>query len=337
MKTKVGVTLLLIAALVLGLVACSPQGGSSAGSGKIKIGVSLPTLREERWAVDYRGFVEAAERLGIDVVIQVADNNAARQQSQVENMITQGVKVLIIAPHDAVAAKQLVEIAHREKIPVIAYDRPITDGGADLYICVNQFDIGRIMGQHIWDNAPQGNIVFLKGDASDDTVYPMAEGTMSVLKPRLDSGEYRIVMEQFVVDWEPANALRLMEQALTANNNNIQGVIAPNDGTAGGVIQALGAQGLAGRVPVTGQDCETDAIKRIIDGTQGMTILYDNLRMSEAALQAAVSLANKGPSGATGTDSDGTPLLDFPPVEITRNNYRQALIDTGLMDEDDLH
>jgi D-xylose transport system substrate-binding protein len=154
---------------------------------------------------------------------------------------------------------------------------------------------------------------------------------MSVLKPRIDSREYTIVMDQFVVDWEPANALRLMEQALTANNNNIAGVIAPNDGTAGGVIQALAAQGLAGRVPVTGQDCEVDALERIGAGTQGMTILYDNLRMSEAALQAAVRLVNKQPSGATGKDDDGTPMLDFPPVEVTRNNYRQ------IMDEYDLH
>ena len=334
MKTKLGVTLLLIAALVLGMVACTP--GGNKGTGKMKIGVSLPTLREERWAVDYRGFVESAERLGIDVIIQIADNNAARQQSQVENMITQGVKALIIAPHDAVAAKQLIEMAHKEKIPVIAYDRPITNGNADLYICVNQFDIGKAMGQYIWDNVPKGNIVFLKGDAADDTVYPMAEGTMSVLQPRIASGDYKIVMEQFVVDWEPANALRLMEQALTANNNNIQGVIAPNDGTAGGVIQALAAQGLAGKVPVSGQDSEVDAIKRIIEGTQGMTILYDNLKMSDAALQAAVRLANKEPSGATGKDTDGTPLLDFPPGIVNKNTYRQLLIDSGLISEDDL-
>ena len=322
------IAFVMLALLVIGSVVFTACGKDS---GKIKIGVSIPTLREERWAVDYRGFVEAAEKLGIDVVIQVADNNAARQQSQVENMITQGVKALIIAPHDAVAGKQLVQIAHKEKLPVIAYDRPITDGGADLYICVNQFEIGKLMGQHIWNNVPKGNLVFLKGDASDDTVYPMADGSMSVLKPRIDSGDYKIVMEQFVVDWEPANALRLMEQALTANNNNIAGVIAPNDGTAGGVIQALAAQGLAGKVPVTGQDCEVDALERIGAGTQGMTILYDNLRMSEAALQAAVNLVNKQASGATGTDDDGTPMLSFPPVEVTRNNYRQ------IMDEYDLH
>jgi D-xylose transport system substrate-binding protein len=335
MKTKVLVTLLVVAALIFGLTGC-PAKQSQASGGKIKIGVSLPTLREERWAVDYRGFVEAGERHGVDVIIQVADNNAARQQSQVENLITMGVKVLIIAPHDAQAAKQLIQIAHTEKIPVLAYDRPITNGNADLYLAVDQFELGKLMGKHIWDNVPSGNLVFLKGDASDDTVYPMADGTMSVIKPRVDNGTYKIVMDQFVVDWEPANALKLMENALTANKNQIAGVIAPNDGTAGGVIQALAAQRLAGKVPVTGQDCEVDAIKRIVAGTQGMTVLYDNLRMSDAAVEAAIRLAKGQASGATGKDTDGTPYMAFQPTEINKNNYRSVLFDYGILSESDL-
>jgi len=325
--------------IVFALMVCGSMlyAGGGKQDGKMKIGVSLPTLREERWVEDYNGFMDAMEKFGVEVIIQVADNNAARQQSQVENMITQGIKALIIAPHDAVAAKQLIRLAHKEKIPVIAYDRPITGGGADLYIETDQLEIGKAMGKHIWDNVPRGNLVFLKGDASDNTVYPMAEGTMSVIQPRIASGDYKIVMDQFVVDWDPANALRLMEQALTANSNNIQGVIAPNDGTAGGAIQALAAQGLAGRVPVTGQDCELDAIKRIIAGTQGMTILYDNAGMSNAAVEAAIKLANGQPSGATGKVEDGTPVLGFAPMVIDRNNYRRLLIDSGRINEGDLH
>jgi len=278
-----------IVLIVFALIVCGSMlyaGGAKQKDGKMKIGVSIATLREERWVEDYNGFLDAQEKLGVEVIIQVADNSAARQQAQVENMITQGVKALIIAPHDAVAARQLVQIAHKEKIPVIAYDRPITNGGADLLIETDQLEIGKAMGRFIWDNVPRGNLVFLKGDAADDTVYPMSDGTLSVIQPRITSGDYRIVMDQFVVDWEPSNALRLMEQALTANSNNIQGVIAQNDGIAGAVIQALAAQGLAGRVPVTGQDAEIDAIQRIIAGTQGMTILYDNAGMSMAAVEA---------------------------------------------------
>ena len=311
--------LLVILTIVVGAVFA----GGSKDSGKMKIGVSLPTLREERWVEDYNGFQDAQEKLGVEVIIQVADNNAARQQAQVENMITQGVKALIIAPHDAVAARQLVQMAHKEKIPVIAYDRPITNGGADLYIETDQFAIGKFMGQYIFDNVPRGNLVFLKGDAGDDTVYPMADGTMSVLKPRLDNGTYKIVMDQFVVDWVNANALRLMEQALTANNNDIQGVIAQNDGIAGAAIQALAAQGLSGRVAVTGQDAEADALQRIASGTQGMTILYNNAGMSLAAVENAIKLINKQTINTTGKADDGTPILGFPPVFIDSKNVSQ--------------
>ena len=320
--------------LILGLIAGSFT-ACKDDSGKIKIGISLPTQREERWTIDYRGFIQAAEALDVEVIIQIADNDAALQLRQVENMITMGVQALIIAPHDAGAARQLIQIAHAENIPVIVYDRPVSGGNADLYICVNQFEIGRAMGQYIWDNVPSGNLVFLKGDAQDNTVYPLAEGAKYVLQPRLDSGEYNIVMEQFVVGWEPARAMRLVEQALTVNRNNIQGVIAPNDGTAGGIIQALAAEGLAGIVPVTGQDAEIGAIQRILAGTQGMTILYDNFAMAEAALQAAVRIINGEDSGATSEDEDGTPMLDFQPVKITKDNW-QLLIERGLITEDDL-
>jgi len=325
--------------IVLALIVCSSMlfAGGGKQAGKMKIGVSIPTLREERWVEDYNGFLDAQEKFGVEIIIQVADNNAARQQSQVENMITQGVKALVIAPHDSVAARQLVTLAHKEKIPVISYDRPITNGGADLYIETDQFAIGKAMGQYIFDNVPRGNIVILKGDASDDTVYPMMDGSMSLLQPRVNSGDYRIVMDQFVVDWDPANALRLMEQALTANSNNIQGVLAQNDGIAGAAIQALAAQGLAGRVAVSGQDAEVDAIQRIIAGTQGMTILYDNAGMSMAAVEQAIRLANKQPVTTTGKADDGTPVLGFPPTVVDRNNYRQVMLESGRMSEDALH
>ena len=310
--------LLVLLALVVG--SSMLFAGGSKDSGTMKIGVSIPTLREERWVEDYNGFLDAQEKFGVDIIIQVADNSAARQQAQVENMITQGVKALVIAPHDAVAARQLVQMAHKEKIPVIAYDRPITNGGADLYIETDQLEIGKAMGRYIFNSVPRGNLVFLKGDASDDTVYPMEDGTMSILQPRISSGDYSIVMNQFVVDWEPANALRLMEQALTANRNNIQGVIAQNNGIAGAAIQALAAQGMAGRVPVSGQDAEVDALQRIIAGTQGMTILYDNEGMAMAAVENAIKLANKQAPTTTGKSDDGTPVLGFPPTVIDRNN-----------------
>ena len=330
---------IVLALLVCGAVVFAGGSKQNAG-GKIKIGVALPTLREQRWSLDYNGFLAAADEAGVEVIIQVADNNAARQQSQCENLITMGAKVLIVAPHDEGAAKNIVDMAHKSGVPVISYDRLVGNANVDLYVTFDQWRIGNLMGEYMNSNLDRGNIIFLKGDPGDSTCVPLKEGAMAAIKSKVDSGAYRIVSEQDCRDWEPNEALKHTENALTANNNNIQGVIAPNDGTAGGVIQALAAQGLAGKVIVTGQDCETDAVKRIIAGTQSMTVFFDCGEMSKAALQAAVKIANKQDPGATGKENDGTfnvPTLEFPATAITKDNYRSILINGGFMSEDDLN
>jgi D-xylose transport system substrate-binding protein len=336
MKTKAVVTLLLTAVLVLGLAGCAPKEEAQADDGKIMIGISLPTQREERWVTDRTGFERAAAAAGIEIALQIADNDASRQQSQCENLIAQGVDVLILAPHDGDAAKNIVDMAHAANIPVISYDRLATNANVDLYATFDQFRIGYLMGDYMNTHLESGNIVFLKGDPGDSTCVFLRDGAMSAIQGKVDSGAYKIVMEQDCRDWEAREALRHMENALTANNNNIQGVIAPNDGTAGGVIQALASQGLEGRVIVTGQDCETDAIKRIIAGTQSMTVFFDCSKLAEAAFSAAVKIANGQDPGANGTTNDGTydvPVLQHPAEQVTKDNYKSLLIDTGLRNE----
>ena len=329
--------LLLGASLLLSFAACKPKGAQD--SGKLKIGISLPTQREQRWVWDKEGFEAAAKAMGdVEILVQIADNNAARQQSQCENLITQGVKVLILAPHDEGAAKNIVDIAREAGVPVISYDRLVANANVDLYVTFDQFRIGYAMGEYLANNLESGNIVFLKGDPGDSTCIPLAAGAKAAMQAKLDSGAYTIVLEQDCMDWEPSAALKHMEQALTLTNNNVQGVIAPNDGTAGGVIQALAAQGMAGNVIVTGQDCETDAVKRIIEGTQSMTVFFDCKEMAAAALQAAVRIANGENAGAAGTEDDGSfavPVLPFPVVQITGDNYRSQLIDTKFFKEAD--
>jgi D-xylose transport system substrate-binding protein len=337
MKQNKAAALLLGAAVLVGLAACTPK--TEAGSGKLKIGISLPTQREQRWVLDRAGFEKAAAAAGIEIAIQIADNDAARQQSQCENLIAQGINALIVAPHDGDAAKNIAEMAREAKIPVICYDRLIFNANVDLYVTFDQFRIGYLMGEYMAAHLDQGNIVFLTGDPGDNTCVYLREGAMSAIQPKIDSGDYTIVLEQECRDWQASEALKHVENALTLTNNNIQGVIAPNDGTAGGVIQALAAQGLAGKVIVTGQDSETDAIKRIIEGTQSMTVFFDVRDLSRAALGAAVKLAQGQDSGATGSENDGTftvPVLEFPPAQVTRDNYHALLIDSGYMQATDL-
>ena len=307
--------------------------GGSKDSGMM-IGISLPTQREQRWVVDYTGFLQAAEKAGVKVVIQVADNNAARQQSQCENLITMGAKALIVAPHDEGAAVNIVNMAHKAKVPVVSYDRQIGSPDIDLLATFDQYRIGYAMGEYMANHLDRGNILFLKGDPGDSTCVPLAQGAKDAMKAKLSSGAFVIVAEQDCIDWEPSAALKHTENALTANRNNIQGVIAPNDGTAGGAIQALAAQGLAGKVIVTGQDCETDAVKRIIEGTQSMTVQFDCMAMSAGALDAAIRLANGVKNVGEFNEEYGVKTLIYDVINIDKTNWRW-LIEAGFFNESD--
>jgi len=332
MKRKLA--LLLAAAMVFGLC-----GIVTAGDEGITIGISLPTQREERWVLDKEGFEKAAEAAGIAYSIQIADNNAGRQQDQCENLLSRGISALIVAPHDEEAAKNIVEMAHKEGVPVISYDRLIANAEVDLYVTFDQYYIGWLMGSYLNEHLESGNIVFLKGDPGDSTCVPLAQGAKDAIAEKLESGAYTIVLEQDCRDWEPSEALKHMENALTLTDNNIQGVIAPNDGTAGGVIQALAAQGLAGKVIVTGQDSEADAIVRVIAGTQSMTVFFDTREMSAAAFEAAVKMAKGEDPGASGFEFNGlidVPTLQFPAEQVTPETYYALLIESGYMSEEDL-
>ena len=333
-------TLALAALMALSLAACNsaapaPTGGTSGqetasdtSGEKIKIGISLPTQREERWVLDKEAFERVAGELGIEALIQIADNDAGRQQSQCENLISQGIKALIIAPHDADAAANIAVLAKEAGIPIISYDRLVQNAEIDLYVTFDQYKIGQLMGEYVARNVESGNIVVLSGDPGDPTCIPLKQGAMDAIKSKIDSGAYKIVMEQECKDWEPKEALKHAENALTANNNDIAAFIAPNDGTAGGIIQALAAQGLDGKVVVTGQDAEEDAVARVIEGTQSMTVYFNCAEMAEATLRATVRILD-GKSysdlGRTGTEFNGkidVPTLEFPPYELNKDNYK---------------
>lgn len=306
---------------------------------ELKIGISLPTQREERWVWDKENFEKVAEEMGVSLAIQIADNDAAKQQSQCENLLAQGIDVLIIAPHDGKAAGNIVEKAHEAGVKVISYDRLAENCDVDLYITFDSVKVGEIQGEWLMSKVPSGNIVVLAGDAGDSCAALYNQGAMNIIQPRVDSGEINIVYSQQVKDWQPSEALKHMENALTANNNDIQGVLAPNDGTAGAVIQALAAQGLEGKVPVTGLDGEVAAAKRILEGTQGMTVFGDIRELGKAAMEAAVKVAKGEDPGANNKYNNGkidVPSVAIGSVLVEKDNLKQVLVDSGFIKEEDL-
>lgn len=329
-----------LAAIALALAALlSATPALAAG---IKIGLSLPTQREERWVKDKVAMEAAAKQAGVDLRIQVTDNDAGKQVAQCENLISQGIKVLILAPHDASSASVIIAKAAKAGIKVISYDRLVTDSPLDYhYLSFDNVKVGELQGEFITKRVPKGNYLVLAGSPTDNNAKLFREGAMKFIKPLADKGDIKIVMDQFVKDWQPSEAQKLCEQALTGAQNKIDAVLAPNDGTAGGCIQALAAQGLAGKVPITGQDAELAGAIRIVQGTQSMTIFKDTRELGKKAVEMAVALANGQPIDTQGrTVNNGkkdVPSVLLTPFVVTRENLDRLLVESGYLPKEKVY
>lgn len=262
---------------------------------KTKIGFAMATVKEERWQRDQTAFDEYCKKVGVECVITVADNKAEKQANDVDNLLTQGVDVLVIAPHDATQAASMVDKAKAKGVPVISYDRLINSDKIDAYISHQVPVIGQKMAEYALQKVPKGNYVMVYGGSTDNNAIILKNEMLKVLKPAVDKGDIKIVADQHATDWKPEEALKIVENALTQNSDNINCVVASNDGTAGGAIAALEKKGLAGKVVVTGQDAEKAALQRIAEGKQSMTIYKSITQLASAAVDAAIKLAKKEP------------------------------------------
>ena len=280
--------------------AAASAGGSVAAGGCI-VGVSWNNYQEERWAKWDEPAIKAAVAAGNGKYISSdAKSSAATQTTDVENLISQGAKVLIILAQDDQAIKSSVTTAAAAGIPVIAYDRLIEDKSV-FYVTFDNVEVGRMQARAIFAAKPTGNYVFIKGNAADANAKFLKSGMDEILKDAIASGAIKNVGETFTDSWKPALAQTEMEQFLTANDNKVDAVLSENDGMAGGVIAALTAQGLQGKVPVSGQDGDQAALNRVALGTQTVDVWKDSRILGKTAGEAAMQLcANKDVTKVTG-------------------------------------
>ncbi|MFC5463041.1 D-xylose ABC transporter substrate-binding protein [Massilia niabensis] len=266
------------------------SGQASADAANPKIGFSIDDLRLERWARDRDYFVAAAGQLGAKVYVQSADASEQKQIAQIENLIARGVDALVIVPYNATVLANAIREAKKAKIKVISYDRLILNADVDAYVSFDNKAVGQMQAQALVTARPKGNYYLLGGAPTDNNAKLLREGQMAVLQPLVDKGDIKIVGKQWVKDWSPAEAMSIVENALTANANRIDAVVASNDATAGGAIQALAAQKLAGRVPVSGQDADIAAVRRVTAGSQAMTVYKPLKTIAGSAARLAVQL-----------------------------------------------
>ena len=315
---------------------------TEASGEAVTIGVSWNNYNEERWAKSDEPAIQAAlDEAGASYISSDAGSSETQQLADVENLISQGADAIIILAQDGTAILPAVQSAIEQGVPVVAYDRLIEDAGA-LYITFDNVEVGRMQASVIQELVPEGNYVFIKGNQADANADFLRGGQEEVLQEALDAGDIVNVGESYTDNWDPAIAQRNMEQILIQNDNDVDAVVASNDGTAGGVVAALEAQGLAGEVPVSGQDGDAAALNRIALGTQSVSVWKDARELGRAAGEAAVLLAQgtpleEIPNTVTFESPDGNELISIllEPIPITEDNL-DVVIDAEWITQEEV-
>ena len=346
MRHKKTILVCLLFALCL-VSACVSGTQTSDGGGRKKkgpndpivIGFSMDTLKEERWQRDKELVLQRCKEVGAKCDVLVADGNDAVQVNQSESLLTQGVDVLIVAPHNGEIAASIVEAAHRQGVPVISYDRLIRTSDVDLYVSHQVVKIGEMQGNYALQHVPKGNYVLIGGSPTDNNAILLHQGQMNILKPAIDRGDIKVVSDQYAKEWRADEALRIAEDALTKTNNDIQAIVASNDGTAGGAVSALPPP-LVGKVLVTGQDAALDAVQRIVEGRQTMTIYKPIKPLAFSAVDSAVKLARGEKVETKETVNNGkkdVPAILQEPIVVDKSNVLQTVIKEGYHKLEDVY
>jgi D-xylose transport system substrate-binding protein len=335
-----------------GLVSC-------AGAGKTKIGLSFSDFATERWKNEADLMTKLLKDKGYDVIVQEAAHDVKAQNDQIDNMVSQGVKGLIVIAEDGDAAVTSVDAAAKAGVKVIAYDRLIKTQSIAAYISFDNVEVGRqealgvmtalgIPGSTKWTAENPAKIVLSGGSPTDNNAVLVRQGQMEVIQPYLDQGIITIVADQWVDNWDPATAEKMMENILTAQQNKVDGVIASNDGTALGELQAMKAQGLAGTVPISGQDATADGCNSIVKGEQTVSVYKDIRLLSPMAVdmmdkllkgQTIEGLKSFTLAALTNDNTKtGNVMANFlPVVQITKDNVYQEIVVSCFQPYDDVY
>ncbi len=334
------------------------EGAAATTGEKVKIGLSFSDFATERWKneeVILRGLLEAK---GYEVLSQEANQDVKLQNDQIDNMVSQGVKGLIIVAQDGDAVVTSVDKAADAGVAVVAYDRLIKSPKIAGYISFNNVEVGRqqadgvmkALGIDTWDVAANGpaRVVKLGGSPTDNNAILFRQGQDEIVNPLVEAGTVEVVADQWVENWDAANALKLMENILTGANNDVDAVVASNDGTALGALQALKAQGLAGKVPISGQDATADGCNSIVKGELTVSILKDIRNLAPIAVDMVDNILNAKPvEGLQGYTLSELTLDDalqgdvqalFLPVEqVNKDNVDALCVQNGFQAFDDVY
>ena len=331
---KKAILLTCVATALCGLVA-------NAAPKKAKIGLSFSDFATERWARERDEMTALLQKDGFEVISQEANHDAKLQNDQVKNMVTEGAKVIIAVAEDGDSLATAVDDVAKRGVKVIAYDRLIKSSKIAAYVSFDNVDVGRNQAKGVLAVKSSGNFVLMGGSPTDNNAHLFRQGQMEVLDPLIKSGKIKIVADQWVDNWDPANAKKLMENILTATSKNFVAVVASNDGTALGALEAMKAVGMAGKVPISGQDATEAGCNSIARGELTVTILKDTRQLTPLACHLAEDLAQgKKLEGLVSTPlatltgdktkTGNVPCKFLKVYQVTNKNVDQLVVKSGF-------
>ena len=341
---KIIIVLVVFAGIVLGIIyflnrQLTQKQDYLANGKPVIIGFSMGTIREERWFKDRDFFIERAQELGATVNVSLSDYDVDKQILQIENMISQGASVIVVIPADSEKIGPAIEKANQAGVKIIAYDRLIKNSNIDLYISFDNIKVGELQAESILSVVNHGNFAYIGGSPTDNNASLLKQGTMNILGPRINNGDINLVVDKLTDDWKPEEAYKTMKNYLNSGKT-IDAVIAANDGTASGVIQALKEKGLAGKVPVSGQDAELSATQRIVAGTQTSTVYKSMKALAYKAAEMAIEMANsRTPKTNSSIDNgrNSIPSYFLTPIIVDKTNMADTVIKDGFHTYDEVY
>jgi len=308
-------------------------------SEKVKIGLSLGTLKEERWMKDRDMLVAKAKEKGAEIYVQNANNDDDDQLRQVKYLLDKDIDVLIIVPNSPEKSAEAVRLAHKSGVKVISYDRLVVDSNVDLYISFDNNKVGQLMADYLVNRVPEGNYLIMNGARTDNNTKMLKEGYDSVLGDYLADGRINILAEDWSSNWLSESAFRTVDGFLQ-NETKIDAIIAGNDSLAGAAVEALSEYRLAGKVMVVGQDADLVACQRIVEGTQAMTVYKPINELAETTIDLAIKLAEDQPINVQQGIFDGTyevPYYSIEPIAVDKENMDDTIIKDGFQSQEDVY
>ena len=315
-----GLLLLVLAALVVGGWWLFSQPAASPTGRRPVIGFSMASDGGERWATDRECFVQRANELGASVLVDDAGVDSGLQVEQAERLIARGVDVLVVMAEDSVRAGVIVSRAHDAGIKVVAYDRLLLHDALDYYVSFDSVRIGEAQAQSILDVVPKGKFVYLGGCETDANTFLVKQGAFNVLQPRIDRGEIELVLDEFIDSWSQELTYANL-RAFLSQGRRVDAVVAANDSIAIGAILALEEFGLAGKIPVSGQDASLASVRCVMEGRQTMTVHKSSRALASKGAEVAVALAKNEPVDTRTKVDNGsvlTPSCWLPFSVVTR-------------------